>query len=547
MTVLAQVTTLQMPEIAWSAIAPELLVVGTALLLLVLAVGGAARLLFALPVGIATAALGLWLILEGLTLPGAAIVAFAAATIAVPVAFDDRPALIQTWLAGFGLLGALALTGWQWVDAYLTGGTSVVLGGAIAFDGVAVFTRVVVLVVALLVLPLGYGYMQERGIHRLEFEPLLLLSAAGMTVLGAAGDLLVVFLAIELLSFPLYVMAGIARRDRRAQEASLKYFLLGAVASAILVYGIALTYVGTGTVDLAGIGDAIAVVTTPMPVVYLGLALITVGLGFKAAVVPFHLWTPDVYQGSPTNVTAFMAAGTKTAAFAVLLRVYLMAFGRLDVSWVPVLAAVAAVTMLVGAIAAVLQRDVKRVLAYSSIAHVGYALVGVSSASVDGISSTLYYLLTYAVSALAAFGCVIAIERRRRGEVALVDLKGMGRRAPVLAGVFGLSLLSLAGIPATAGFTGKFAVFTAGVDAGLTWLVVVGVISSVIAAFFYLRLMGAMYLEEPDLEHGNGAAMPVLTTGLSVAIAAAVAAVVVLGVLPETFVTLADQAASIAR
>jgi NADH-quinone oxidoreductase subunit N len=533
----------QIPDIAWATIAPELVVGSAALVLLLFAVGGVYRLAIGAVSAVAAGGVGVWLILEGVTAPGAVLLSLAAAIVATVLAFEERPQLTQVWLAAAALVGGLVMTSWQWSTVYLDTGAQTAIAGAVALDGVALFTRVVVYLTAILVLPLGYGYLQERGIYRPEFEPLILLSVTGMTVLGAAADLLVVFLSIELLTFPLFILAGLARRDRRAQESSLKYFLLSAVASAILLYGIALVYVATGTIGLGGIAAGVALAGTPLPVAFLGVALITVGLAFKAGAVPFHFWAPDVYQGAPTNVTVFMAAAVKAAAFAALLRVYLVAFGPLVDAWVPVLAAVAAFTMLLGAVAAVIQRDIKRVLAYSSIAHVGYALIGVTAASPAGLSSTLYYLLTYAVSAIAAFGCVIAIERRRRGEVALVDLRGLGRRAPVLSGIFGLSLLSLAGIPATAGFTGKFAVFRSGVEAGLTWLVVIGVISSVIAAFFYLRLMGAMFLEtsEEPLEP------PILTTGLSAAIAAAVTLVVALGILPEAFIALAEQAATIAR
>lgn len=557
---LAQAGSLQPPPFVFGALAPELLLVGLALLLLLQAVEDGpgrdapdgrlpARSVTGRRVlaGVATAilaGLGIWLLGRGFATPGATLVGVGAAVLATAIGFEGRPGLAHAWLAWAGLMGGLVLTAWQWVAIYQPEGARTFLAGAVAVDGVALYVRGIVLVTALLVLPIGHGYLTDRGIYRPEVEPLLLLSVVGMTILGAAGDLLVVVIAIELLSFPLYLLAGLARHDRRSQEASIKYFLLGAVASAVLLYGVALLYTATGTIDLGRLADGLALVTTPTRVALLGIALVTVGIGFKAAAVPFHFWTPDVYQGSPTSVTAFMAAGTKAAAFAAFLRLYPFAFGRLETAWVPVLAGVAAVTMMLGALAAIVQRDVKRVLAYSSIAHVGYALVGVTSASAQGVSSTLYYLLAYAVTVLGAFGCVVAIERRRRGEVALVDLKGLGQRTPALAGAFGLCLLSLAGLPATAGFTGKFAVFRAGVNADLTWLVVVGVASSVIAAFFYLRLIAAMFLEEPA--EGVGVA-PVLSAGLKTAIAAAVAGVVVLGIQPEILITLADQAAVIAR
>ncbi len=534
---------LPIPTVEWSAFAPEVVLVSAAMLLLLTAVAGGARSLVGLVGGALAVGIGIWLMVRGTTIPGVVVIAFGAGIIAASIGFAARPPLVHTWIAVFALFAALMLTGWQWTEVYARDGAQILLTGAIALDGVALFTRVTVLLSALLVLPIGYGYLHDRGIYRLEFEPLLLLSTTGMTVLGAAADLLIVFIAVELLSLTLYILCGLARRDRRSQEASIKYFVFGAVGAAVLLYGIALIYTAVGTIDINLLARGVGLVTTPTTVVLLGVAMVTVGLGFKASAVPFHFWTPDVYQGAPTNVTAFMAAATKAAAFAALLRVFLLGFGTLSFAWVPVLAAVAAGTMLLGATAAIIQRDVKRVLAYSSIAHVGYALIGVTATGVDGVSSTLFYLLTYAVTSIGAFGCVVAVERRRRGEVALVDLRGLGRRAPVLAGVFGLCLLSLAGIPATAGFVGKFAVFRAGLNANLHWLVVVGVVSSVIAAFFYLRLIGAMFLEEPDADTKD----PVLTTGLSVGVAFAAAAIIYLGIWPEPFVTLADQAAVIAR
>lgn len=547
MTLLAQAAELQIPQVEYSAIAPELLLAAGAMLLLLTAVAEGYRILTTAVGAVVAAALGIWLLIAGTTVPGIVLVAVAAGTAGVAIGTRDRPLVHQGWLAAILVFGAFALTAWQWTALYDVAGSQRYLGGSIVVDGVALYTRFTVLLSALLILPIGHGYLLDRGIYRYEYEPILLLSVTGMTVLGAAGDLLIVFIAIELLSLALYVLTGLARRDRRSQEASIKYFVMGAVASAILLYGIALLYTATGSIDIGTIAQGMSIVSVPIGVVLLAVAMVTVGMGFKAAAVPFHFWTPDVYQGAPTNVTGFMAAATKAAAFAALLRIFQLGFGRLDDTWVPMVAVVAALSMLLGAFAAIVQRDVKRVLAYSSIAHVGYALVGVVSVDTaqagQGISSTLFYLLTYAVTAVGAFGCVVAIERRRRGEVALIDLKGLARHSPILAGIFSLCLLSLAGIPATAGFMGKFAVFRAGVNAGLTWLVVVGVVSSVVAAFFYLRLMAAMFLEEPE----EGTSAPVLTTGLSAGVSAAAAAVVVLGILPSAFITLAEQAASIAR
>ncbi len=284
-------------------------------------------------------------------------------------------------------------------------------------------------------------------------------------------------------------------------------------------------------------------VTTDRFVAALGLGLVTVGIGFKVSLVPFMLWTPDVYQGAPTNVTAFMAAATKAAAFAAVLRLYLVAFPGLQTLWVPILAVLAAASMLYGAYVALVQRDLKRMLAYSAITHAGYATIGVVAVSDQGLSATLFYLLAYAVSTLGALGCVVAVERTRRGEVGLVDLRGLGRTSPAIAGILSLSLLSLAGIPPTAGFVGKLLVFRAGLDAGLTWLVVVGVLSTVVAAFFYLRIAGMMFLEEPDPER----AIPAQSTGMSLAIAVAAALVVFLGIQPQPILQLADAAAALVR
>ncbi|MBW3621030.1 MAG: NADH-quinone oxidoreductase subunit N [Actinobacteria bacterium] len=539
--------TLPTPDIAWSSFAPELVLVAAALLLLMFAIGERRQLAIAIPTGIVAAGLGVWLVAQDHVAPGAVAIALGAATVAIVVGVGERPPLVQAFTAGAAALGALALSLWQYVAVMAPEGgsatASVLLGGSVAMDGISLFTRLTVYLTTLLVIPIGYGYLQDRDVDRPEFEPLLLLSATGMALLGAAADLITLFVALEILSIALYVLAGFARRDRRSQESGLKYFLTGSVASAILLYGMALLYVATGTLDLGSIGTAIGLVTTDARIAVLGLALVTAGIGFKIAVVPFHLWTPDVYQGAPTNVTAFMAAATKAAAFAAVLRLYLLAFGRLDDLWVPILAVLAALTMLYGAIVAIVQHDVKRMLAYSSIAHAGYAVIGVVSNSDAGLSGTLWYLLTYAVSTLAAFGCVVAIERRRRGEVTLVDLRGLGRTSPALAGILTLALLSLAGIPPTAGFAGKLIVFQAGVAAGLEWLVVIGVVSSVIAAFFYLRLMGTMFLEEP----AEGAELPIVSTGLSLGVSLAAALVIFFGVMPAWVLTLADNAAVLAR
>jgi NADH-quinone oxidoreductase subunit N len=539
---------LPVPEIAWSAFAPELAPTVAALLLLFVAVAGRRRLvLVGLPTLLLGVALGAFLISRDLVVPGAAAVAFAFAVPVAIVVVPRRPTLIGAWVAAAALVVALVLTVWQFVQLSPAGATTLVpqaaLQGSLANDGIAFFTRLTVYLSALLVIPLGQGYLTDRAINRSEVQPLLLLSVVGMAALGTANDLITMFVALEVLSIALYILCGLARRDRRSQEAGLKYFILGSVASAILLYGMALLYTATGTVDLPAMGRVIGLVTTSPALAGLGIALVTVGIGFKVALAPFHLWTPDVYQGAPTNVTAFMAAATKAAGFAAMLRLYLVAFPSLQALWVPTLSVLAAVTMLYGAYVAVVQHDLKRMLAYSSITHAGYTTIGVVALSDAGLSAVLWYLLTYAVATIGAFGCVIALERRRRGEVTLADVRGLGRSAPVLAGTLAVCLLSLAGVPATAGFVGKVAIFEAGVNAGLTWLVVVGVVSSVIAAFFYLRIAGTMFLEQTPLDQP----VPVVTVGVSTGISVAAAMVVYLGIQPQVVLQLADSAAALVR
>lgn len=539
---------LVIPDIAWSSFAPEIVPTAMALVLLLVAIARGRELLVAAPAGVIGVAVGAWLVTLGLVVPGAVAIAVGVGLPAAAFAFPRRNSMVQAWGASMALIGALVLTGWQYLEILNIGGADAVrlvpqeaLAGALANDGIAFFTRITVYLAALLVIPIGYGYLQDRRINRAEVEPLLLLSVVGMVALATANDLITIFVALEVFSLALYVLAGLARRDRRSQEASLKYFVMGAVASAILLYGMALLYVATGALDLPTLGASLGLVTTQRIVAVLGLVLVTVGIGFKVALVPFHMWTPDVYQGAPTNITAFMAAATKAAGFAVLLRLYLVAFPGLQTVWVPILSVLAALTMLYGAYLALVQRDLKRMLAYSSITHAGYATIGVVAVSDAGLSSVLWYLLTYAVGTLGAFGCIVALERTRRGEIGLQDLKGLGKTSPALAGILSLCLLSLAGLPPTAGFAGKLVVFQAGLQAGLTWLVVIGVLSSVIAAFFYLRIAGMMFLEDPT----EDAIQPAQSTGLSTGISVSAALVVFLGIQPQLFLQLADTAAAL--
>jgi NADH-quinone oxidoreductase subunit N len=423
---------------------------------------------------------------------------------------------------------------------YIVAGKRIVgMQGMVAIDGVSLFTTMILLFTAAIVTLMSYHYLSARRIHRFEYYPLLLLATAGMVLLGEANDLILVFIALEVLSLALYVMVGMARRDAGAQEASLKYFLLGAFSSAILLYGVALAFGATGTTNIARIAGLAAAPSTDSRLMFAAAALLAVGFAFKIAVVPFHMWTPDVYQGAPTSVTGFMAAGTKAAGFAVLLRVFLVALGPLQWDWRPALWLIAIVTMVIGSLLAIVQSDVKRLLAYSSIAHAGFVLVGVVAANANGIAGALFYLLVYAAMTLGAFAVITLSAPKGKERLEMASWVGIGQRHPVYAGAMTLFFLSLAGIPPTAGFMGKFFVFQAAVQAGEVGLVVAGVLASVVAAFFYLRLIVLMWLQDPSGEPG---ALGLTPTGSAV-VAITAAATLVLGLYPESIMHIARTAA----
>ncbi len=366
-----------------------------------------------------------------------------------------------------------------------------------------------------------------------EVFPLTLFAVGGMLVFPAASDLLTLFVALEVLSLPLYLLCGLARRRRLiSQEAAVKYFLLGAFTSAILLYGIALIYGYAGTIKFSGIRAAASVASGSDVLLIVGIALLVVGLLFKASVGPFHLWTPDVYQGAPTPVTAFMAACTKLAAFAAMLRVMMVALEPMVWTWRPVLWVVAIASMLIGAVLGITQTDLKRMLAYSSVAHAGFLILGVMAVSERGASGTLFYLLTYGLSTIGAFAIVTLVRKGSSEASHVADWAGLAKRSPVLAATMSLFLLSFAGIPLTSGFIGKLSVFTAASSAGMVPLVVVGMVATAITAFFYLRIVVLMYFSEPVA--GENAPHVVVPGGFTaVVIGACAIATVVLGVIPS--------------
>jgi NADH-quinone oxidoreductase subunit N len=391
------------------------------------------------------------------------------------------------------------------------------------------------------------GSAEEReglvaGISHTEVYPLTLFAVGGMLLFPAANDLLTMFVALEVLSLPLYLLCALARRRRLlSQEAAMKYFLLGAFSSAFFLFGVAMLYGYSGSVKLAAIATAASGNTQSSVLLYAGIALLGVGLLFKIGAVPFQAWKPDVYQGAPTPVTALMASCTLVSAFGAVLRVFYVAFGQLTWDWRPMMWGVAILTMLVGSIIAITQTDVKRLLAYSSIAQAGYVLTGVVAATTAGLSSSMFYLAVYGFSIIGAFA-VVTLIRDASGEAGhLSRWAGLGKRSPLVAGVFAFFLIAFAGIPLTSGFSGKFAVFQAAIAGGALPLVIIGVISSAILAFPYVRVIVLMFFSEPVFD-GPAVVRPSAYTSLAVGIG--VLATLVLGVYPEPLLRLAHDAAA---
>jgi NADH-quinone oxidoreductase subunit N len=469
---------------------------------------------------------------------------------------------VQVALALVGTLGALVST------LLLAGTREVTAGGALAVDGAGLFLQATIAGLGALAILLfaersldparssfvtsaavPAGSPRDRELltsERVQTEvyPLAMFAIGGMMLFTAANDLLIMFVALEVLSLPLYLISGMARRRRLlSQEAAVKYFLLGAFASAFFLYGLALVYGATGSVRLSDIRAA-AVSDGGDVLLVLGLALLVVGLLFKASVAPFHTWTPDVYQGAPTPVTAFMAACTKVAAFGAILRLLYVAFGTSEWTWRPLIYGVAIVSMIVGAVLGLTQTDLKRMLAYSSIAHAGFLLTGViglgGGGGGSGLAATMFYLLTYGLTTLGAFA-VLTLVRDGDGEAShLSQWAGLASRSPLTAAVMTLFLLALAGIPLTAGFTGKFAVFRAAIESGAWPLALVALLASAVAAFFYLRVIVLMYFSPPAAD-GPTVGVPGLPTTIVLAITAT--ATLALGIVPGPVLDLAQRAA----
>jgi len=434
-------------------------------------------------------------------------------------------------LAGVAGAAAASVLLWRW------DGGPTALAGSVAVDRFGVVVRLILLAAAAIGVLYGHHYFERSGEIRAEFYALVLFATSGMTLIAIAADLIVVFLALEILSLSLYVLTGFSAR-LGSVEGAMKYFLLGAFSSAFFLFGVAMAYGATGATSLQGVARALAGRTDGTALAVAALGLLAIGFAFKVSAVPFHMWTPDVYQGAPTAVTAFMSAGTKVAAFAALIRVFNVALQPLAWDWRPVVWGLAAVSVVVGSVLAIAQSDIKRMLAYSSISHAGFVLTGLTAAGEVGISAALFYLVAYSSTIIGAFGIVMLVSSRGERRTALISYSGLSRTSPLLAGLLALFLFSLAGIPPTAGFVAKVSVFRAAIDAGAWELALIGVLASVAAASFYLRVVVLMFMREPVDEIEPD---PTVLPRLVIAIPAAVT--LVLGLFPGLVIGFLDQAA----
>jgi NADH-quinone oxidoreductase subunit N len=420
------------------------------------------------------------------------------------------------------------------------GGQPAGTGAMVVTDGLGSFFQLILLLGGLFGVALAFDYIRRTDIERGEYYVLLLFSLSGMLLLAIAGDLVMVFLALELLSIPLYVLAGFALPKADSEESALKYFLLGAFSSSFIVFGIALTYGATGTTQLYAIAEQARSGQADLPLLIVGAFLVLVSLAFKVAVVPFHMWTPDVYQGAPTSVVAFMTVGSKVAGFAVLLRVLTAGFPALSPYWAQVALWISALTMIWGNVAAVGQSNIKRMLAYSSIAHAGYVFMAVPASAVPGLTSqaysaALFYLLAYSLTILGAWGVVLAVERAQGGGTDIGDYAGLGARRPLLAAAMTIFMLSLTGVPPTFGFVAKFVLFQTVVEAQFIGLALIGVLTTLVSAYYYLRVVVNMYMRSglPDVRAERW---------LNLTIGAMAVAVLLFGLLPQPILDVAYRA-----
>jgi NADH-quinone oxidoreductase subunit N len=427
-----------------------------------------------------------------------------------------------------GVLAALA------VNNPLRGMNRQAFSGLINLDPYSWFCNLLLLIAAGVTILTSLRYLSDEGNDIYEYFVLLLFATAGMMFMVSANHFLVIFVGLETLSIAIYVMAGMMPDNQKSREAGLKYLLLGAFSSGIFLYGAALLYGSAGTLSLPGIAKYLQ--TNPTgPMAAVGMGMLLVGFSFKVAAAPFHMWTPDVYDGAPSPLTGYMSVAVKAAAFAVFVRVFFAALPTLQVDWVQILWVLAALTMIVGNVVALVQDNIKRMLAYSSIAHAGYIMVGMVAGKELGASAILYYLLAYTFTNLGAFAVVALVGRKGEANINIDDYRGLANSHPLLALVMSIFLFSLAGIPPTAGFVGKFAIFGAAVSAGYIWLVIIGVLTSAASVFYYFRVVMKMYMEAPEKEPASLSFGPAMLLALSIS----VVAVLYIGICPTTYLNLA--------
>ena len=438
------------------------------------------------------------------------------------------------WISVVGLVlaGLASVAGWN--------NPQFGFAGHVALDNFATFFNITFLVAAALTILMSDDYLKREGYPIGEYYPLILFTTAGAMWMASGTDLMTIFLGLEVLSISLYVLAGLFRGQTRSNEAGLKYFLLGAFSTGFLLYGIALIYGVSGTTNIADIGMYLAAHPAALgnPMTVAGMLLLSVGFLFKIAAAPFHMWTPDVYQGAPTPVTAFMSAGPKAAAFAGFIRVLVLAFGGMQEEWTTLLWVLAVLTMIVGNVIAINQTNIKRMLAYSSIAHAGYAMVGMVAANTIGISGVLFYLLAYTFMNLGAFAVLVLAGKKGEDNLTLEGFAGFGYKRPFLGVAMTVFLFSLMGIPPTAGFAGKFFIFAGAIEAGYIWLAVIGVLNSAVSLYYYLRVMVAMYFREPTEDYG----WVTMHVGTVVSIILALAGILYLGIIPGGVMEMAKLA-----
>ncbi len=453
--------------------------------------------------------------------------------------------VVDLWIPRYrkGITALLAAVGLAIALGFVlasSGSTILGFNQMVVLDGFASFMQVLFLVSGMAAVALAYDYIQRMNINHGEFYVLMMFSIAGMMLMSQAYNLLMVFLALELLSIPLYVLAGFARTRLESEEASLKYFLLGAFASGFVLYGTALIFSATGQLDFVGIAAVVTAGSANSVLFLIGSALLLVGFGFKIAAVPFQMWTPDVYQGAPTPVTAFMSVAVKAAGFAALMRVFLVLFPSLSEHLTPILWLMAALTMIVGNIVALAQNNIKRMLAYSAIAHAGYILMafvafGNGEVVRNTVAATLFYLVAYGLTSFGAWALVVVIEREYGKGILLDDLAGIGKHYPWLGVAMLVFMLSFAGVPLTMGFWGKFYLFRTAVQAGYIGLAIIGLLTSVASAYYYLRVVVYMFMKpgEPKLQ---------INPWVSFVIGVAALAVLLLSLMPWTILELASRA-----